>query len=468
MKTKGIIATTIALLILAVFIPTGSAVQAGENKQLQEISVEELNNELNKIQSLNSNGIGIGSNKMAVHTTSISAQGMQFPRLIDYQREEMPENMTKYVIKFQVGLGKYDFITLTSFAKEASPYHTEAKKILTMSLGQGLTGGLYGRAVEQAKSGDVNVVLFGRREDNIKSPLDEAGIAEMNGIMGSWNKDIYLQDMYWSVVISKLHTAMLSRADIRSIEVIGWGHSLGEKFWKDYLENGYGEKPFGDIKLFMAVDMATEYDPIYGNLIDIQKEKCYELKRQMANGTYYSDEGAMILYITAMAFNPETRDQYFDFPGMPELSGYTNIQVFRMMNFMTWQFGSPFTSDFHNLDGNLTSLNNVDERKIMAMILDGGVVAYTPLFEDEIVVCQLGNVSGYESKPENIDVPVIYYGLNGGFGHYGEYAIRLIGAIKDFPVITKVFNTGGHASILFVDSKKVDRFWQEVRDDTRR
>jgi len=461
------------LMLLAVFVPMAAAVQNGEQIRgidTHEIGVvRELNNELNKIQSPD---VGISPNKMAIYTTGVSARGMQFPRLIDYQREKIPdiENMVKYTIKLQVGPQKYDIVTLTSFIKETKPYRTKEKKVLAMSTGQGLTYKLYEeRAIELAK-GSVNVVVIGRREDNIRSypPLDGAELTEMNEIMSGWSEEMYLQDMYWSVVTSRLHTAMLSRADIKSIEVIGWGHSLGERFWKDYLENGYDKKSFGDIKLFMAVDMATEYDLIYGDLIKTQEGKCREIEGVIADGKYYSEEGAMILYITSLAYNPETRDQYFDFPGMPELSGYTNIEVFRMMNFMTWQFGSQFTPDFHNLDGDLNSLYDVDEQKMMVLILNGGAVAYTPLFEDEMVACQLGNVLGYESKPENIDTEVIYYGLYGGFGHYGEHAIRLIGASKDFPVITKVFNTGGHASILFVDSKKVDRFWQEVQDDIRR
>ncbi len=385
--------------------------------------------------------------------------------VVKAEQKDMGSGVIRYTDVLKVGDNIYDNIFINLYVKENS----RAKKVLIMSPGQGLTYKLYEqKAIKMAEGGDLNVAILGRREDNIRisPPLNESELLEINRIMGGWTEDMYLQDMYQGVLNIKQHIARLVRTDINRVEATGWGHSLGDKFWKDYLQEGYGEMPDGEIKLLQSVDMITKYDPEHdADLINIQKEKCYEFKGLAANGTNYSSAGSMILYITALAYDPETANINSELPG---LSDITNLMVFRLMNFQTWQFESPFTPDYHYLSGDFNSLYGVDENEMMAKLLDGGVVPYTPLFEDEEVACELGNVSGYEANPGAISVPVIYYGLAGGFGHYGEYWIREIGVNNDLLVMIKWYNLGGHASILFVNDRKVDNFWRDVLSDAKR
>ncbi len=304
--------------------------------------------------------------------------------VVKAEQKDMGSGVIRYTDVLKVGDNIYDNIFINLYVKENS----RAKKVLIMSPGQGLTYKLYEqKAIKMAEGGDLNVAILGRREDNIRisPPLNESELLEINRIMGGWTEDMYLQDMYQGVLNIKQHIARLVRTDINRVEATGWGHSLGDKFWKDYLQEGYGEMPDGEIKLLQSVDMITKYDPEHdADLINIQKEKCYEFKGLAANGTNYSSAGSMILYITALAYDPETANINSELPG---LSDITNLMVFRLMNFQTWQFESPFTPDYHYLSGDFNSLYGVDENEMMAKLLDGGVVPYTPLFEDEEVAC---------------------------------------------------------------------------------
>ncbi len=257
---KKIAAILAALLMLLAVVLMVSAEQNREQNRgigVQEIGVQELNNELNKIQSPNSDGAGISPNKMAVQTTSASARGMQFyPAVIAYSRTgNIRDDIAEYRIDLKVGPGNYDIVKITSFVKEKYPYRTTATKVLDMSLGQSLKPSLYReKAIEMAKSCDCAVFINGRREDNIDLSLG-LNDSEINAIMEKWNNNKYLLDLYYGVVISKIQTGILARKNPNDIKVTVWGHSLGAKNWDDYDKMDYDKKPFGGIIQNIDVDM---------------------------------------------------------------------------------------------------------------------------------------------------------------------------------------------------------------------
>ncbi len=460
------IAAILALLMLLAVVPSALAVENGEQIRgidTHEIGVQELNNELNKIQSPNSDGASISSfNKRAVHTTSASASGMQFyPAVIAYSRiGNIRDDIAEYRIDLKVGSGNYDIVKITSFVKEKYPYRITTTKAMDMSLGQSLTPILYReKAIEMAETCDCAVYIFGRREDNIKLDLG-LNDSEINAIMEKWSNDKFLMDMYYGVVISKIQTGFLARENPKNIKVAAWGHSLGAKNWDDYDKMDYDKKLFGGIILDMPVDMIMGYDPIYRDLIAIQMASFNETRLAMNNGKFYSDEGATIIYVTAMAANPETANNKSE---LPYLTDYTNLEVFRKMNFETWQFGSPFTPNFHYLDGDINKLYDVNEQEMMEKILNGGVAPYTPLFEDLVVSGQLGGIPEFQTDASKTDANIISINFKGGMDYFGEYSARQTAEIKNsLMVIAMWYNLPGHASIIFAENPKIDKFWRDT------
>lgn len=445
MKTNTIAAIAAMLVLAALFFAPATAEMMWAEQQPVN-----LNSELGKIIVTNDGHTAIASSE--------SASNSRCPWIIDYKRTEIGDGMAEYTIKLKVGHGKYDTITISNFVRETSPYKTSATKAMDISPGQSLTSKLYrDRAIELAEDGDISVFVIGKREDNI--PPNLLSESELNAVTKKWNMNTVLQDTYYAILVSRIQTAALSGTSIGNIKVVGWGHSLGAKIWDNYDKKDYDQKPFGDISLLTSVDMVMKYDPIYQNLINAQKIEYESIKQEMDGGKYYSDEGATSLYITALAYNPETANEKSELPG---LSDYTNLQVFRLMNFATYQFGETITPGFQYLAGDFNGLYDVNEQKMMTVVLNGGVVPYTPRFYDLEVAGQLGEVPEFQTNIDKTDTPIVYFGLKGGVDYYGEYLPRETGKIKDFLIRTAWYSAGGHASIIFEESEKVDQFWRDT------
>ena len=414
-----------------------------------------ISSQFENISGLSNSGKAYASSAMMTETRE------HYPAIIAYDRIGIvSDHIAEYAIKLKVGPGKYDEIVITNFVKEKYPYRTTVTKAMDMSLGQSLTPILYReKAIEAAKNCDCAVFLIGRRENNINLGLG-LNDSEINSIMKKWDNDQYLLDLYYGVVISKIQTGLLVRKNPDDVKVTVWGHSLGAKNWDDYDKMDYDKKPFGSIIQNIEVDMIMGYDPIYQDPIATQSASYNEIKQAMNNGKFYSDEGATIIYMTSLAANPQTANEKSELPG---LTDYANIHVFRMMNFATWQFGSPYTPNFHYLDGDITELYNVDEQEMMAKILNGGVAPYTPLFEDLVVAGQLGGIPEFQTDASKTDVDLIGMNFRGGMDYYGEYSVRQTAEIKNSLIVTTMwYNVGGHASIIFSENKKVDKFWRDT------
>lgn len=445
MNTKNIWAILIAMLIVAAFMPGALAEKNEEqNNQFDIAGKLAINNQLISTYK---------SSATQAETTN------SYPIVIKFKRIGIiRNNISEYSTEIKVGYGKYDKITLVSFAKEKSPYHITATKTMDMLLGQGLTQILYReQAIETAKNCGCAVYIISRREDNIKlnSGLNDS---QINAIMKKWSNDKHLSDIYYGVIVSKFQTAFLAGKNPDSIKVTAWGHSLGAKNWDDYDKMDYDKKPFGSIIHNIQVDMIINYDNVYKNLIATQKARFNEIKQDMNNGTFYSVEGAGMISVTAKAANPQTANNKSILPG---LENYTNIQVFRLMNFATWQFEGPFTPNFHYLDGDLKKLYDVNESEMMEKILNGGVVPHTPLFEDLIVAGQLGEVPAFQTNASKVDADVTSISFRGGLDYFTEYSPRQTGNENSLMVTTIWYNVGGHASLLFAKNPKVDKFWKD-------
>lgn len=457
-KIKIVAATAVLLMLAAIFTPNASAVANEKNKKM-ELQEKAISSQFENI--INSNMV-VGK---SYTPRAMLANPSEYysPMIISYDRIGIVHNdIAEYSITLKVGPGNFDKIAINGFVKEKIPYHSTATKALDMSLGQSLTPILYReKAIQTAENCDCAVYMIGRREDNIKT---DSGLTELqvNEVMRNWSNDKYLLDMYYGIIVSKIQTAFLARENPESIEVIVWGHSLGAKNWDDYDKLDYDKMPFGNITYDIQVDMIMGYDPFYQDLIETQRNSFDIVNQTMNSGKYYNNEGATMIYITSLAANPQTANERSVLPG---LTDYTNIQVFRMMNFATWQFGNALAPNFHYLDGNINELYDVNEQEMMAKILNGGVVPYTPLFENLIISGQLGKVPKFQTGILKTDADLTSISFKGGMDYFAEYIPRQTGEIKSSLVVTTEWNNaGGHAAIIFAKNNKVDKFWRDISE----
>jgi len=338
-----------------------------------------------------------------------------------------------------VGSGKYDYITLTNYVQEKSPWTTKSNKNLVILPGQGLTEKFYSdMAIYYAQRG-YSVYILDRRETNILPDEDDFSFME------KWTVDEHLGDTYKGINASRSHTSLLSGKSAESIEVTAIGHSHGALILTAYEASEYDDLALGSVDRVVPVDIIIKYDPEHSELIQNQTLEFNDISSDIENGTYHGTGTKFMIQVAYLAyFYPEV-----DSSG----TGFTNIELFRLMASQTYLFSKyPYTPDYHYWSGDLSGLSYVDENRLLYLTLNGGAVPYTPKYMDQYMAGLMGNVEGYEIDSPKIDSPVLYVGLGGGFGDYGAWWYENEVGKTNSQVTTINWKDQGHASLLIDDN----------------
>jgi hypothetical protein len=387
-------------------------------------------------------GISYNPSSYAVSESNLPLSG-------SYRIGLVSDSVAEYKIKVNVGSGKYDYITLTNYVQEKSPWHTNKKKNLIILPGQALTEKFYSdMAIYYAQQGYSTYVLE-RRETNI--PPTEADFS----FMKNWTVDEYLNDTYKGIAASRNHTSFLSGKPAKNIKVTAIGHSHGALLLTAYEASKYDDMPLGSVERIVPVDVIIKYNPKYSELIRAQAQEFNIISKSIESGTYSDSDMAVMMQIASLVSTyPE---------GSSFVPGLTNIQLFRLIASQTYKFSRyPYTPDYHYWSGDLSGLHYVNESRLLGITLDGGAVPHAPMYMDKYMAGLMGNVEGYEIDPSRVDSPVLYVGLGGGFGDYGSWWYKNgVGKTND-DVTSMNWNSQGHASIL-IDNNSAE-LWSEIND----
>jgi len=344
-------------------------------------------------------------------------------------------DVAEYKLKIGVGPGEYDFIILTCYVKEKSPWSTDRSKNLIILPGQALTESFYSdMAIYYAQQG-YSTYILDRRETNV--PADETDFSYME----NWTIDRYLSDTYNGIAVSRIHTALLSDEAVEDIEVTAIGHSHGALILTAYNASEYHDLALGSVNRMIPVDIIIKYEPKYSELIRAQAQEFDTISRCIENRTYNGSSMAAMMQIASLALTDPDRESLFQ-PGL------TNRQFFRLMATRTHAFNPyPYTPNYHYWSGDLGGLYYVDEDRLLNLTLTGGAVPYVPKHLDLYMAGLMGNVDGYEIDFSRISSPVLYIGLGGGFSDYGSWWYKKeVGKIND-KVTSISWNNQGHGSI---------------------
>jgi len=345
------------------------------------------------------------------------------------------DDIAEYKLTVNVGPGKYDYITLTNYVKEKSPWNTEINQNLIILPGQALTEVFYSdMAIYYAQQG-YSTYILDRRETSI--PINETDFSYME----NWKIDEHLSDTYDGIVISRIHTAILSNEPVENVEVTAVGHSHGALILTVYAASEYEDLSSGSIDRMVPVDIVIKYDPIYSELIQSQAQEFEIFSGSLENGTYNATNMAIMIQVANLALtDPEGNS--------PVYNGLTNRQFFRLMASQSYTLNAhPYTPNYHYWSGDLNGLYYVDENRLLNLTLKGGAVPYTPKYMDQYMAGLMGNVDGYEIDFSRINSPVLYIGLGGGFSDYGSWWYKNeVGKIND-RVTSINWNSQGHCSI---------------------
>ncbi len=381
------------------------------------------------------------------------------------------DDVAKYRVKINVGPGEYDSIILTNYVRETGPWQSRTNQNLIILPGQSLTESFYSdMAIYYAREG-YSVYVLDRRETNV--PVNETDFS----YMANWTVDEYLNDAYYGVAVSRIHTALLNNnfnstdknknnnnnknkknlnhcTTAKNVEVTAIGHSHGALILTAYEASEYDDFFLGGIDKVVPVEIIIKYDPECPELIQAQALQFEDISEKMENGTYNSDNmGGMMQLAYLASSDPETES--------PIQPGLTNRQVFRLMASQTYMFSAyPYTPDYHYWSGDLDGLYYVDENRVLSAALTGGAVPYAPINMDLYMAGLMGNVEGFDIDSSGVDSPLLYVGLGGGFGEYGSWWYENEVGKTNKKVSSITWNDQGHGSIA-LDYNSPD-LWSEI------
>jgi len=372
---------------------------------------------------------------ISYNPTSFRVSDLYLPSTQSNRTGIVCNDVAEYKLKVSVGPEEYDYIVLTNYVKEKSPWKTDVNKNLIILPGQALTEGFYSdMAIYYAQQG-YSTYILDRRETNI--PIHETDFSYME----NWTIEEYLGDTYKGIAISRIHTALLSNKPEENIEVTAIGHSHGALIITAYEASKYTDLSLGSADRIVPVDIIIKYNPKYSELIRAQTQEFEIISESIEKRTYNGTNMAIMMQIANLALtDPEGKSSV--------QPGLTNKQLFRLMATQTHTFNAyPYTPDYHYWSGDLSSLYYVDENKLLNLTLTGGAVPYAPKYMDQYMAGLMGNVEGYEINSSRIDSPLLYVGLGGGFGDYGSWWYENeVGKTND-RVTSINWNAQGHGSI---------------------
>lgn len=367
--------------------------------------------------------------------TSFRISDLYFPSTERSRAGIVCGDVAKYTLKISVGSEEYDYIVLTNYVKEKSPWKTDVEKNLIILPGQALTEGFYSdMAIYYAQQG-YSTYILDRRETNI--PANETDFSYME----KWTIDEHLSDMYKGIIVSRYHTAFLSNKPEENIETTAIGHSHGALILTAYEASEYTDFSLGSLERIVPVDIIIKYDPKYSELIEAQAQEFYLTSKSIESGAYNATNMGIMMQIANLALaDPEGKSSI--------QPNFTNRQFFRLIASQTHTFNKyPYTPDYHYWSGDLNGLYYVDENRLLNLTLTGGAVPYSPKYLDQYMAGLMGNVDGFEIDFSKIDSPVLYIGLGGGFSDYGSWWYKKEVGRKNERVTTINWNSQGHGSI---------------------
>ena len=345
------------------------------------------------------------------------------------------DDVAEYKLRVNIGPGKYDYITLTNYVKEKSPWNIDINKNLIILPGQALTKFFYSdMAIYYAQQG-YSTYILDRRETNI--PINETDFSYME----NWTIKEHMSDTYDGVAISRIHTAILSNEPVENIEVTAIGHSHGALILTGYKASEYDDLSLGSVDRIVPVDIIIKYDPKYSELIQAQAQEFEIFSESLKNRTYNATNMAIMMQVANLALtDPEGNSSFYN--------GLTNRQFFRLMASQSYTLNAhPYTPNYHYWSGDLNGLYYIDENRLLNLTLAGGAVPHTPKCMDQYMAGLMGNVEGYEIDFSRINSPVLYIGLGGGFSEYGSWWYKNEVGKTNGRVTSINWNNQGHCSI---------------------
>lgn len=385
-------------------------------------------------------------------------------QIADFERRELTAGVAEYSFRLPVGTGPFESIGIHRVVRETAPF----EPIRTDSAVMFAHGDIWDfRAAFLTGERPLPVFLAENGVDVWGLDFRWTGVPLATGdftFLKDWGIETDARDLSIALAVARairLHTGN----GFDRLLLLGW--SRGGQTGYAYL-NAETQLPAGhrQVRGFIPVDIYLKTD-----VEALRQAACARYQGtldQMEAGTFFSGNGALISIIAALeAADPEGAS--------PILPGLTNHQVFLVVGQATFLFFPPglastpfyhFTGGTFDANGLPTGTLYTPEATLLALESTGS--PYQPLkvvADGDAVTC--GVDVAFDDHLAEIDVPVLYVGADGGFGHYGVYTTTLLGStdvtshvVDLLPAEAQVLEIG-HADI-FLATDAESLFWQPI------
>ncbi len=283
--------------------------------------------------------------------------------------------------------------------------------------------------------------------------------------MSSWNIESDVRDVRLAMLIARsLRSA--TGSGFSKLHLGGWSsggiinYALADK-------ESEMSPLFRQAKTLIPMDTMYKVDPAYPEIIGHACSR-YEAYRALVDaGTFQSDEGAQVAALAGLAaIDPQGPS--------PAIPGMTNREA---ILFLVGVFPdpNPLVPFFHQLAVELDDtgipreLRFSDEPFMIDFLLSpapfvslGQRVDFEQIFCDQIPSVHSDNL-------DEISVPVLYVGAEGGFGSYGTFTQSLFASTDVTNLVVSLASSGERAfdfahSELFIGREAEDLVWRPVLD----
>jgi hypothetical protein len=401
----------------------------------------------------------------------------------DVERRWIVEDVYEYSVPVKAGPGPHDVIQLHRVVREEAPWvpiHAPTSVFMIHGdawsfRGAYLSGapGDDGRSIAAflARNG---VDVWGLDLRWTQVPLETGNFS----FMKAWNLGTHVEDVGLALRMARavrIHT----RSGAGKLHLLGWsrGALVASAFLGEETQRVPAERLAGG---FIPVDMVLRFGPEDELL---RKWACdrYEAGKELFDGGRYeggllgAGAGIGLQRMGTLALTAPDAES----PLSPPLS---NRQMALFAASVTWRLFAPHppaVPDYHLLGGQLeasgppTGLSYTPEARFFELLSQAHPYqAFAETVDSDAILCGTVDVPYDDHLPE-IDVPVLYVGAAGGFGHHGVHATTLL-ASTDVSTLVVQRHPGseraldyGHADLFLADDAEAS-VWRPLLDWLRR
>lgn len=346
----------------------------------------------------------------------------------DIIRRELPRSLVQYSVVLRVGPHPQDLIGVHRIIREVSPGIPMATPhaVLMVHGSNWSFNAIFNREENSAAQflAVHGVDVWGIDLRWVQVPEDTSDFS----FMADWDIATHIQDIEKVLEIAR-RVRLLTGSRSDKMHVLGW--SLGSALAYAYANAETQAPPERrHLKGLIPVDFALKSDPARDDLRQAACNAAAIGREKLDNGVFHSEEGQLLRLLGGLAQTAPDQPS-------PIFSNVTNDQAALLSGAATYLLFPPHCAphpDYHLAAGLFAStgvplgLRSIEKDAWFDFLQTASPYgSYQEMFEAFALTCDELDLP-YDDYLDQITVPVLYLGAQGGYGNDGIYTTTLLGS----------------------------------------